>query len=92
MRAFILAGIAAASFAGFSALGTTPASAQMYPPDVPVCLQVFGRGSYTECRYSSIAQCQMTASGRAAQCIENPYFVGRQGPSPRRERRVRREY
>lgn len=90
MRAIILAGIAATGLASLGA--ATPAAAQMYPPDVPVCLQVFGRGSYTECRYASIAQCQLSASGRSAQCLENPYFVGRQAPGPRRERRVRREY
>ena len=86
MRAVLIA------VAGFAALATTPASAQAYPPDVPVCLQVYGRANYLECRYSSIAQCQQTASGRAAQCIENPYFVGRHSPGPRRERRVRRGY
>ena len=87
MRAVLIA------LAGYAALAATPAAAQMYPPDVPVCLQVFGRNSYTECRYASIAQCQLTASGRPAQCIENPYFVGRPAPGPRRERRrVRRGY
>lgn len=86
MRALLIA------LAGFGALATTPAAAQMYPPDVPVCLQVYGRASYTECRYASIAQCQITASGRPAQCIENPFYVGRQAPGPRRERRQRRAY
>ena len=86
MRAILIA------LAGFTAIAASPASAQMYPPDVPVCLQVFGRNSYTECRYASIAQCQMTASGRPAQCIENPYFVGHNVPGPRRDRKVCRAY
>ena len=86
MRAVLIA------LAGFTATIASPASAKMYPPNVPVCLQVFGRNSYTECSYASIAQCQMTVSGRPAQCIENPYFVGRNAPGLRRDRRVRREY
>lgn len=50
-----------------------PASAQTYAPDYPVCLHVFGPVNYFECRYSSIAQCNVSASGRAAQCVVNPY-------------------
>ncbi len=71
MRAFILAGIAAA---GLAAIGT-PASAQQYPSNVPVCLQVYDLGgNYTECLYASIPQCQAAASGRSAQCVVNPFF------------------
>jgi len=33
--------------------------------------------------YTSPAQCNMSASGRAAQCIVNPYF---KGPRQRRRR------
>lgn len=86
MRALLIA------LAGVGVLATTPASAQMYPPDAPVCLQVFGRASYMECRYATIAQCRLSASGRPAQCIENPFFVGQQQPGPRRERRTPRRY
>lgn len=50
-----------------------PAQAQTYVSDYPVCLQVYGRGGYTECRYTSIAQCNQSASGRPAQCLANPY-------------------
>jgi Protein of unknown function (DUF3551) len=56
---------------------TTPLRAQTYDPNYPVCLQTYGRtGNYISCRYASIAQCQLSASGRAAQCITNPYFGG----------------
>jgi uncharacterized protein DUF3551 len=55
----------------------TPAQAQTYDPNYPVCLQVF-TGSmvdyYFECGYTSIPQCQASASGRAAQCVINPYY------------------
>lgn len=74
------------------AIGTVsvagPAAAQTYDPDYPVCLQVYGPDPYMECRYTSIAECAMTASGRAAQCLVNPYFANALvGPSGRRTKR-----
>lgn len=58
-----------------------PARAQTYDPKYPVCLQVFtGRMDYYfECGYTSMAQCQMSASGRAASCVVNPYYAGPKG-------------
>jgi Protein of unknown function (DUF3551) len=63
------------------AIGTisavSPVQAQTYDPNYPVCLQVYGRGAnYISCGFTSIPQCQMSASGRAAQCIVNPYYAG----------------
>ena len=56
-------------------LAAAPAEAQTYDPNYPFCLQIYGRGgNYIACQYTSMAQCQLTASGRAAQCITNPYF------------------
>jgi len=56
-------------------LAVPPARAQTYDPAYPVCLQGYGvQGSYISCRYRSMAQCQLSASGRAAQCVTNPYF------------------
>ncbi len=53
-----------------------PAQAQTYDPAFPVCLQTYGiDGGYIDCSYTSIGQCQASASGRAAQCISNPYFA-----------------
>jgi hypothetical protein len=51
-----------------------PANAQTYDPSHPVCLQVFGPWGHFDCRFNSIPQCQMSASGRAAECVVNPYF------------------
>jgi Protein of unknown function (DUF3551) len=63
-------------------LATAPAQAQTYNPDYPVCLQVYGiAGNYIACGYTSLAQCAQSASGRAAQCIINPYFRGAQLPA-----------
>jgi hypothetical protein len=77
-----------------AALQIAPAAAQTYNPDYPVCLQVFGPANYFDCRYTSIPQCQMTASGRAAQCVVNPYFAGPdEGTAmPYHHRRHRRAY
>jgi hypothetical protein len=69
-----------------------PAEAQTYDPAYPVCLQVYqGRNDhYFECAYTSLPQCQASASGRAAQCVVNPYYAGNKTPPPgRRERRHR---
>jgi hypothetical protein len=52
-----------------SAAGSAPAQAY------PVCLRVYGDPTYDECRYTSIPQCNATASGRAAQCFVNPFVA-----------------
>ena len=66
-------------------LAAASAQAQTYDPAYPVCLQTFGRfGNSISCGYTSLQQCRWSASGRAAQCITNPYFAG---PDPGRTRR-----
>jgi Protein of unknown function (DUF3551) len=52
-----------------------PAVAQTYAPGYPVCLHVYGPATYYECRYTSLAQCNASASGRSAQCVVNPYVA-----------------
>jgi Protein of unknown function (DUF3551) len=60
-------------------LAAMPARAQTYDPAYPVCLQVYGLdGDYVACSYTSMDQCRLTAAGRAAQCIANPFFAGAQ--------------
>lgn len=75
-----------------AALTATPAVAQTYDPKYPVCLQVYQGfvDYYFECAYTSLAQCNMSASGRAASCIVNPYYAGGKAPGqrPRKQRRV----
>ena len=56
-----------------SAVGTAPAQAGV---DYPICLRVYGDPTYDECRYTTMAQCAATASGRAAQCFVDPFFSG----------------
>jgi len=56
---------------------TTPAMAQTYDPDYPVCLQSYVPGNYISCSFTSIAQCNATASGLGATCYANPYFAPR---------------
>lgn len=53
-----------------------PASAQTYDPSYPFCLQIFAAldgGNYIECGFTSMAQCQASASGRGGMCMVNPY-------------------
>jgi Protein of unknown function (DUF3551) len=53
------------------------AKAQTYDPRYPVCSVIYKiDGSSIECSYTTMAQCQASASGRAAQCLANPNFVG----------------
>ena len=73
-------------------LTAAPARAQTYDPAYPVCLHVYQQwGShYYDCSYTSLPQCNASASGRAAQCVINPYFAGVEEPRAayRRHRRV----
>ena len=69
----------------------TPVSAQTYAPDYPVCLHVYGPINYYECRYTSLPQCNATASGRSAQCVVNPY-VASAGLDELASRHWRRHY
>ena len=75
------------------AIGTVsiaPAAAQTYDPAYPVCLHVYSRGAnYYECLYTSLPQCNAAASGRAAQCVINPYFPGAEEPPGYRRHRRR---
>ena len=71
MRIFALATLIIATLAA-----AAPARAQTYDPAYPVCMHVYGRIVYYDCRFSSISQCKATASGRGAQCEVNPYFAG----------------
>jgi uncharacterized protein DUF3551 len=67
----------------------SPSNAQTYDPDFPVCLHLYGRTGYIDCRYTSLAQCAQSASGRGAQCETNPYFAQVEpGPAYRRGRHV----
>lgn len=77
---------AAMTLAAAAIVLTAPAWAQTYDPAYPVCLQVYQGGIadfYFECHYQTMAQCQMSASGRAAQCVVNPYYGG---PKSKRQR------
>lgn len=66
---------------------SAPAQAQTYSSEGPVCLHVYGPVSYYECRYTSIGQCNASASGRAAQCVINPYTANAAwGDAPVRRR------
>ncbi|MCW5703841.1 MAG: DUF3551 domain-containing protein [Bradyrhizobium sp.] len=77
-----LAGLtAAAALCSAMIFSVAPAHAQTYDPKYPVCLQVYQSmvDFYFDCSYTSMPQCQMTASGRSAQCVINPYYAGPKG-------------
>ena len=73
-----------------TAFAAPPARAQTYDPAYPVCLQIYQGFTdyYFECAYTSLPQCQASASGRAAQCVVNPYYTGRK-KAPRKPRQQR---
>ena len=76
------------------AIGTVSigwAAAQTYDPAYPVCLHEY-RSNYYQCRYTSLPQCNASASGRAAQFVINPYFAGAEELRERHYRRHRRVY
>ena len=61
-----------------------------HDPHYPVCLHVYGPVSYYECNYMTLAQCGESASGRAAQCVLNPYAAqGYAAPPLQHHRRHR---
>ncbi|WP_438277900.1 DUF3551 domain-containing protein [Nitrobacter sp.] len=65
----------------------TNAHAQAWDSRYPVCMVIYGPFSYNDCRYTTLQQCRPLASGRTAQCVENPFFAGPKGGSTRRPSR-----
>lgn len=79
---------ALATLAFVSLSMAAPAQAQTYDPSYPVCMEVGGReASYIQCTFTSIAQCQASASGRAASCMMNPYPGRSAARTDRRQQR-----
>lgn len=83
--------------AGGLILSSASAQAQSYDPRYPVCMTVYGNTwgggeQHHDCTFTSIEQCQASASGRSAMCGVNPYFAPayrpEPGPAPRRHRRA----
>jgi Protein of unknown function (DUF3551) len=74
-------------------LTTAPVVAQTYGGNSPFCLQSYGMGGgyAIDCGYTTMAQCQATASGLSATCLINPYYANAQvprGPTSRQSRRA----
>jgi hypothetical protein len=64
-----------------------PAHAQAYDPNFPVCLYKYSLGGRSiDCTFTTLAQCNASASGQAAQCMANPFFA-QAYPARRRYRR-----
>src|ERR1700755_519929 len=67
-----------------------PARTQTYNLNYPVCLRSYGLYVVNiDCSYTSLHQCNASASGLAAQCLTNPYFASAREPAGyRRHRRA----
>ena len=83
MRIATLATLALTTLALAAVASAGSARAQAFNPNYPVCMQVYSPFQYYDCHFFSIGECKASASGRGAQCIVNPYFVG-EPPPPRR--------
>jgi hypothetical protein len=71
----------------------SPAQAQTYDPNYPVCMHVIGLGSdYYNCSFTTLAQCAASASGRPARCDANPFYGGAGNAFARSDRRYRPAY
>ena len=81
-RALMAAGAVSAPFA-------MPAVAREFPYCIKGC--DFGAGA-GDCSFSSLAQCQATASGRDASCAANPYFNAKADMQTDRSRQSRRRF
>jgi hypothetical protein len=81
--ALMAAGAVSAAFA-------MPAAAAR---EFPYCIKGcdFGAGA-GDCSFSSLAQCQATASGRDASCAANPYFSAKAEMQIDRSRQSRRRF
>lgn len=78
----------------FVGLASAPAGAQTYGGNGPICLERYEWGGSRNiyCEYSSMAQCQATASGLSAMCTMNPYYSNAQAPRNPTYQRSRRGY
>jgi len=74
----------------FAMSAPTPASAQRFNGNYPVCLQKWewGGATYISCQYNSWEECKATAAGLSAMCLLNPY-VQQRPPQPDYTRRPR---
>jgi uncharacterized protein DUF3551 len=72
-----------------SAAVAMPAAAGEFPYCIKGCDFSAGAG---DCSFSSLAQCQATASGRDAYCAANPYFNASAEMQTARSRQSRRRF
>jgi hypothetical protein len=72
-----------------SAAVAMPAAAREFPYCIKGC--DFGAGA-GDCSFSSLAQCQATASGRDASCAANPYFNAKADLQTDRRRQSQRRF
>jgi len=73
--------LASIVLASATILSVAPATAQRHDPRFPFCIERLrsGRSSTIDCRFTSMDQCRMTASGLRARCFANPFWRGSRG-------------
>jgi hypothetical protein len=84
MRRALLALIAACAVSA-----ATPAPARDFPYCIKGCDYGVGLG---DCSFTSLAQCQATASGLVATCAANPFFNAKAEMLTDRSRQSRRRF
>jgi len=79
-------------FAVLILLGVLALPTTVLARDYPVCLRVYQSmvDWYDDCGYTSIPQCQASASGRSAECMINPFYNA-PAAKPRAHRRHRND-
>jgi len=85
----LMAGAAAAMLAA-AAAAMPAAAAGEFPYCIRGCDFGGGGAGVGDCRFSSLAQCQATASGGDATCAANPYFNARADMKTDRSRQSRK--
>ena len=78
----------------FTVSAAAPVAAQTFGGSGPYCMEYYqwGGSRNIDCSYSTIAQCQSTASGLSAMCLSNPNYANAQVPRERAYRRTGRGY
>lgn len=61
-----------ALFIGAVAGSLSPATAQV--PQFPFCIQGANNPGWSGCTFSTLQECQATASGTDAECLSNPWY------------------
>jgi hypothetical protein len=60
--------------AGFLMIDHVPASAQSGISQYPFCMQGVDNPGWSGCSFSTLGECQASASGTESECLSNPWY------------------